>query len=156
MNMNKKTDFVLREVLPGVSGMKGPCKIYLAGPIGQVSFDTSVTWRKKATEALREKGIEVEDPTERMNLPTDVIVNGDKEAIRRCRCILAYAPKGVAFVGTSMEIFYGCEVLKIPVVTWGEGNGTDPSPWIVMHSVFVCESLDEALNAITEKVFQAV
>lgn len=76
------------------------------------------------------------------------IVEGDKAAIRRSGILLAYAPRGVPFVGTSMEIFYAHEVLKIPVVVWGDGNRQCPSPWILMHSDYVYETLEEALSTI--------
>lgn len=123
-------------------------KIYLAGPMAQVSHQCSVGWRNKATNALRSMEIEVEDPNDRVNLPFDVLVEGDKQAIKKSQCVLAYAPQGVPFVGTSMEIFFASQVLRIPVVTWGEGNGTNPSSWIAMHSTHVCETLEEALQFI--------
>jgi len=126
--------------------------IYLCGPMDQVSQKCSLSWRKRAASQLNKKGIMVEDPTERLNLPNDVLVEGDKKAIRNSQCVLAYAPKGVPFVGTSMEIFYASQVLGIPVVVWGEGNGTNPSPWIEVHSAHVCETLDEALSIIFEAI----
>jgi hypothetical protein len=131
--------------------MKNTLKtIYLCGPMDQVPKKYSLDWRKKATSELSKKGITVEDPTDRVNLPNDVIVEGDKKAIKNSQCVLAYVPKGVPFVGTSMEIFYASQVLGIPVVAWGEGNGTNPSPWIDVHSTYVCETLDEALSVIFE------
>lgn len=101
-----------------------------------------------ATERFRQKGIGIEDPTDRLGFDSELIVEGDKAAIRKSGALLAHAPKGIAFVGTSMEIFYAHEVLKIPVVTWGVGNGTYPSPWIVMHSDYVYETLEEALSTM--------
>jgi len=126
--------------------------IYLCGPMDQVTQECSISWRKRATSQLNEKGIAVEDPTDRINLPNDILVEGDKKAIRNSQCVLAYAPKGIPFVGTSMEIFYASQVLGIPVVVWGEGNGTNPSPWIDVHSTHVCETLSEALNVIFEAI----
>jgi len=137
----------------GLASMKHMLKtIYLCGPMDQVPKKCSLDWRKKATSELRKRGITVEDPTDRVNLPNDVIVEGDKKAIRNSQCVLAYVPKGVPFVGTSMEIFYASQVLGIPVVAWGEGNGTNPSPWVDVHSNHVCETLDEALSVIFEAI----
>jgi hypothetical protein len=137
----------------GHRGARGPMGfspgvVYLAGPMGQVSIIDSRAWRIMATERFRQKGIGIEDPTDRLGFDPELIVEGDKEAIRKSGALLAHAPKGIAFVGTSMEIFYAHEVLKIPVVTWGAGNGTCPSPWIVMHSDYVYETLDEALTTM--------
>jgi len=136
-----------------LSSMKQMLKtIYLCGPMDQVTQECSISWRKRATSQLNEKGIAVEDPTDRINLPNDILVEGDKKAIRNSQCVLAYAPKGVPFVGTSMEIFYASQVLGIPVVVWGEGNGTNPSPWIAVHSTHVCETLEGALSFIFESI----
>ena len=125
-----------------------PATVYLAGPIGQVTYDEFKGWRTIASKRLAAKDIEIEDPTDRLGTDPFVVVNGDKRAIRRSGLVLAYAPKGVAFVGTSMEIFFAHEILNLPVVVWGELHGTRPSPWIVMHSDYVYETLDEALAII--------
>ena len=134
----------------GHQGFRGPMGyspsvVYLAGPIDQVLSIEAKAWRILAKERLMRKGIAIEDPTDRMGFDAKTTVDGDKEAIRRSGLLLAYAPKGVPFVGTSMEIFYAYEDLKKPVVVWGEGNGANPSHWIVMHSNCVFETLDEAL-----------
>lgn len=127
-------------------------KVYLCGPMDQVTEGQSVLWRKKATLLLARKKIKVEDPTNRVNLPAWEIVDGDKEAIRECQCLLAHTPKGIPFVGTSMEIFYASQVLGIPVIAWGGGNSTTPSPWIKVHSTFICDSLEQALAFIFDSL----
>lgn len=137
----------------GNSGKRGPigfspARVYLAGPIGQVTYEEFKHWRVVASERLKKKGIEIEDPTERLGTDPEIVVNGDKKAIKNSGLVLAYAPKKVAFVGTSMEIFYAHENLHLPVVVWGELYGTRPSPWIVMHSDYVVDTLDEALTII--------
>lgn len=119
--------------------------VYLAGPINGCTDGEAQDWRSLARALL---DANVLDPMARDYRGREAenvadIVEGDKDAIRSCRAVLAYCPR--PSVGTSMEIFYA-HSLGIPVVTVVPDGPV--SPWLQHHSRQVFRDLAAAISAV--------
>ena len=119
-------------------------KVYLGGPIYNVSRKDATTWRAKAREKLEAMGYEVIDPNRRPYIPGNEkeIIDKDLEEIRESDFLLSYVPEDVAMAGTPMEIFYASYVEKMPVYTFPH----NPSPWIKYWSTESFVTLDALLE----------
>ena len=122
-------------------------KIYLAGPIGNVTDEEASQWRDTARDHLKSLGIQVSDPTNRPYIPgnEEWLIQGDLNEIRSADGIIAHIPPGVEFHGTSMEIFFAGFVEKKPVWSWP----LQASPWLMYWSN-QHETLDDVLYSIEE------
>ena len=120
-------------------------RVYLSGPIFNVSREDSITWRDEAIQVFNEFGVEVSDPNERPYIPgddVDALIEGDLNAIEGCDVIVSYIPLNTAMAGTPMEIFYAAYVLGIPVYTFPH----NPSPWFLKWSTKSFATLDDLLD----------
>ena len=117
-------------------------RIYLAGP------PYANEYRRRASELLRERGLEAVDPMRRdFRGRTEgnerEIVEGDLADIDDCDAVLA------AFTepdeGTAMEAWYAHSVGK-PVIAFT--GGVWAHPWTVYVSASVHERLEDAVEAL--------
>ena len=126
--------------------------VYLAGPINGCSDDEANTWRERATEVLTRMGAEVLDPMRRdyrgrENDPgiAKKIVTLDLEDIDACDVLLVMSPK--PSTGTSMEVWEATQHMGKPAVLIAP---LDVSPWMRFCATEHVETLDEALNLLTQ------
>lgn len=115
-------------------------KVYLAGPINGRTNSECTSWRDRAQELLSISSV---DPMQRdyrgiEDANAQELVADDKHKIISCRWLLAFCWS--ISVGTSMEILFAHERgLRVVVVS------IEPvSPWLMVHSELVVETLDEA------------
>ena len=124
--------------------------LYLAGPISACTDSEAKDWREQAKSELSGEFTFL-DPMSRDYRGRELepgiaaeIVNGDKEDIRSSDILLVFCPK--PSVGTSMEVFYGFDVLGKPVVI--VHPDARPSPWLIQHSTKIVKTFGEAIDAI--------
>jgi len=122
--------------------------VYLAGPINGRSDADCMDWRR---EAFRRLECGTFDPMVRDYRGRELepgiaaeIVELDKKDIDNCDLLLVYFDK--PSVGTSMEVFYAWERRKEVVVVNASGKAL--SPWMIYHSTYQVDSLDQAIDLI--------
>jgi len=128
----------------------GTKKIYLCGPIMDVTSGESAEWRSKAKERLSGKFV-VLDPMRRNFRDREIdsaneIVDFDLQDVRDADMLLVNY--GKASIGTSMEVFYASHDLGKFVIAFSPYKYRDMSPWMVKHCTKILPSLDEALGYI--------
>ena len=124
-------------------------RVYLSGPIKNVSKESASSWRKHVRDRLAEYGIGCFDPVE--NQPEEVvsIIAHDLDAISNCQAVLAYAPQNVCHVGTDMEIYAAYHHLKKYVVVYsGDTGNLESSRWILESCNVICSNLEDAIDNI--------
>ena len=124
-------------------------KAFISGPIQ--GMETEQSYRDVIREICVHCGYEPVDPWERekviykgiepgwwMKVPAADFIRRDLEDIEKCDVLIAYLPKLSA--GTCMELFYaklkGKKTISICRIE-------NPSPWIIVHSDVILESLNE-------------
>lgn len=127
-----------------------PRKIYLCGPIMDVTSDESVDWRSKAKEKLSGKFV-ILDPMRRNFRDREIdsaneIVDFDLQDVRDADILLVNY--GKASIGTSMEVFYASHDLGKFVIAFSPYEYQDMSPWMVKHCTKILPNLQEALTYI--------
>lgn len=127
-----------------------PRKIYLCGPIMDVTSDESVDWRSKAKEKLSGKFV-ILDPMRRNFRDREIdsaneIVDFDLQDVRDADILLVNY--GKASIGTSMEVFYASHDLGKFVIAFSPYAYQDMSPWMVKHCTKILPNLHEALTYI--------
>lgn len=127
-----------------------PRKIYLCGPIMDVTSDESADWRSKAKEKLSGKFV-VLDPMRRNFRDREIdsaneIVDFDLQDVRDADILLVNY--GKASIGTSMEVFYASHDLGKFVIAFSPYAYQDMSPWMVKHCTKILPNLHEALTYI--------
>lgn len=127
-------------------------KVYLSGPIMDVSSDQSKTWREKAKNALG-TDFTILDPMRRSFKDREVdsaneIVEFDLQDVRDADILLVNYDK--TSIGTSMEVFYAAHDLGKFVVAFSHFPFKECSPWMVRHCTKILPSLDEAIAYIRE------
>ena len=127
-----------------------PKKIYLCGPIMDVTSDESVDWRSKAKEKLSGKFV-ILDPMRRNFRDREIdsaneIVDFDLQDVRDADILLVNY--GKASIGTSMEVFYASHDLGKFVIAFSPYEYQDMSPWMVKHCTKILPNLHEALTYI--------
>lgn len=127
-----------------------PRKIYLCGPIMDVTSDESVDWRSKAKEKLSGKFV-ILDPMRRNFRDREIdsaneIVDFDLQDVRDADILLVNY--GKASIGTSMEVFYASHDLGKFVIAFSPYEYQDMSPWMVKHCTKILPNLHEALTYI--------
>jgi nucleoside 2-deoxyribosyltransferase len=127
-----------------------PRKIYLCGPIMDVTSDESVDWRSKAKEKLSGKFV-ILDPMRRNFRDREIdsaneIVDFDLQDVRDADILLVNY--GKASIGTSMEVFYASHDLGKFVIAFSPYAYQDMSPWMVKHCTKILPNLQEALTYI--------
>lgn len=128
-------------------------KVYLAGPIHGKNDAECNGWRMAAGSWLQAKGFEVLDPMARDYRGAEdenvhEIVNGDLSDIDACLIVLVNA-NGPSW-GTAMELVYAKSYGKRVVAFATHTNAPRISPWLRWHTHAIYESLQTALNGITE------
>lgn len=128
----------------------GTKKIYLCGPIMDVTSGESGEWRGKAKERLSGKFV-ILDPMRRNFRDREIdsaneIVDFDLQDVRDADMLLVNY--GKASIGTSMEVFYASHDLGKFVIAFSPYEYRDMSPWMVKHCTKILPSLDEALGYI--------
>ena len=129
-----------------------PKKIYLCGPIMDVTSDESTDWRSKAKEKLSGKFV-VLDPMRRNFRDREIdsaneIVDFDLQDVRDADILLVNYNK--ASIGTSMEVFYAAHNLGKFVISFSPFGFKDCSPWMVRFSTKILGSLEESTQYILE------
>jgi nucleoside 2-deoxyribosyltransferase len=121
-------------------------KVYLGGPIFNVSRKDATAWRMQAKTELGKIGFEVNDPNMRPYNPGNEVelVTQDLAEIAESDFLIAHVPEDVAMAGTPMEIFYAGYVLGIPVYTFPRNS----SPWFIRWSTKSFDNLDELLEEL--------
>lgn len=117
-------------------------KVYLAGPIHNMSKKQMSDWRERAKKQLG-KEYHILDPTERIfdNKLEDyskLIVCLDKQNIDECDILLVNADN--PSWGTAMEVLYGYMNNKV-IISFSKIPKYELSPWITYHSTKVYDSL---------------
>lgn len=127
-------------------------KIYLSGPIEDVSATDAKSWRDQATEILGQLGHETLDPLRhayegRKGEPgiSAEIVAADILDIDICDVLMRFAP--FPSEGSAQETFYAYRQGK-PVVVIYPHPIKRPSPWLVEHSTVIVFDLLDACAAI--------
>ncbi len=127
-----------------------PKKIYLCGPIMDVTSDESTDWRSKAKEKLSGKFV-ILDPMRRNFRDREIdsaneIVDFDLQDVRDADILLVNY--GKASIGTSMEVFYASHDLGKFVIAFSPYEYQDMSPWMVKHCTKILPNVHEALTYI--------
>lgn len=127
-----------------------PKKIYLCGPIMDVTSDESTDWRSKAKERLSGKFV-ILDPMRRNFRDREIdsaneIVDFDLQDVRDADILLVNY--GKASIGTSMEVFYASHHLGKFVIAFSPYAYQDMSPWMVKHCTKILPNVHEALTYI--------
>lgn len=127
-----------------------PRKIYLCGPIMDVTSDESTDWRSRAKERLSGKFV-ILDPMRRNFRDREIdsaneIVDFDLQDVRDADILLVNY--GKASIGTSMEVFYASHDLGKFVIAFSPYAYQDMSPWMVKHCTKILPNLQDALTYI--------
>ena len=119
--------------------------VYLCGPIADCSDEECKNWRNSIIDnysyclnpMLRDyRDISLGRERE--------IVELDKKDIKNCDILLFNYFKPSA--GSSMELFYAFNIKKTTITI--NTNNLNLSPWIIYHSNYIVNSLEESLNII--------
>jgi hypothetical protein len=128
-------------------------RVYLAGPIDNAS-DDGVGWRQLATPYLKERGIQILDPTDK---PTSQCrfneIGDEKEMISKmvevADFLIAYIDPDMHICGTYDEIFEALRHRK-PTLVVHKGGKARMSMWLrgKLNHNFVFETFAELFNYI--------
>ena len=138
--------------------------VYLACPMEDVSFDHMTGWRESATKFLENAGIEVLDPTRRVQFHDDMAILGDRDPlsqsmsrrifkmdlqdIANSTVILADARQSSGKgTGTSMELMFGHTKHKTMILWADQDDRIHP-----FYEALYTEkhhNLEDCLDAIT-------
>lgn len=122
-------------------------KVYLSGPIFNVTKEAASAWRNKAVAALAKMGIEGIVPHPWAHGETvEELTDGDMRDIDESEFVISHIPLDTAMAGTPMEIFYTSYVLKKPVYTFPK----NPSPWYIRWSTKSFDTLEDLLQYVKE------
>lgn len=121
-------------------------KIYLSGPIMDVSEGAAREWRMEARKILQDY-FKILDPMRRNFKDREVdssneIVEFDLQDVRDADIILVNYSK--VSIGTSMEVFYASYNLGKFVITFSPLTFKDCSPWMIRFSTKILPSLEDA------------
>jgi len=148
-------------------------KIYLCGPIKDISTAEANEWREKAKLELEGKDFYVKlgdkiktehspmggfsclDPMRRQfndedQLGVNEIVQMDKKDVEDADILLVnynVARGRTTLCGTSMEVFYAHELGKY-IVAFSDLPPEKWSPWMIYHCTRILPSLDDAIEYI--------
>jgi nucleoside 2-deoxyribosyltransferase len=127
-----------------------PKKIYLCGPIMDVTGEEGAEWRSKAREQLSGRFVLL-DPMRRNFRDREIdsaneIVDFDLQDVRDADILLVNY--GKPSIGTSMEVFYASHDLGKFVIAFSPYEYRDMSPWMVKHCTKILPTLTEALAYI--------
>jgi nucleoside 2-deoxyribosyltransferase len=125
--------------------------VYLAGPINGCNDDEAKSWRERVIELAGTEEFEFLDPMRRDYRGTEegneeAIVNGDLEDIVNCDVVLANCWK--PSFGTAMEIYHSYLDGAPPIVISPPNQKV--SPWLVVHSSAIVNSIEDAVIVLKE------
>jgi len=128
-------------------------KIYLCGPIKDLSLTEASEWRNNAKKAFENLFIYL-DPMRRDFRDDEFdsrneIVQLDKADIINADVLLVNATK--PSWGTAMEIMFANKHHKIIIAFTGDET-KNASPWLVYHSTRLFKTMNEAINYIFEQI----
>jgi hypothetical protein len=135
--------------------MRNTYKIYLCGPIKNVSREESIGWRRRATElllAIDKEGVEIHiiDPSLK-DIPDSRIVASDLQDLEESDIVLANIPSGVQCIGSCMELILAHSVYGIPVIVFGHTD-PDPSPWLKHCAKAMVPTLEIAVDWVLKVI----
>ncbi len=127
-------------------------RVYLSGPMDDVSEDEGRNWRGMATALLDEHDIKVVDPYdfEKEVCIPELLVKTDLGWILRCQGMIINASQGVETWGTPMEVLWA-HIHRVITVAFVQD--TRPSPWLMYHSGVV-KTLDQAVERVAWHIRQ--
>jgi nucleoside 2-deoxyribosyltransferase len=127
-------------------------KVYLGGPIYNVSRKEATTWRAKARESLEAMGVEVIDPNRRPYIPgnEEEIIKKDLDEISESDILISFMPEDVAMAGTMMEVFFAAYTEKMPVYSFPNNS----SPWVKYWSTEQFDTLEALVEFIKSEWLQ--
>jgi hypothetical protein len=127
--------------------------VYLCGPINGCTDGEAKDWREYAKAHLRAETL---DPMRRDYRGRELepgialeIVRGDEADLCACDYVLAWHPG--PSTGTDMEIRAACREYKKCVCTVVPPE-VRPSPWLVVHSDIIVNSIEAAIEWINLRV----
>lgn len=133
-------------------------KIFVSGPIQ--GMETNQSYRDVIRQICVRYGFEVIDPWKRErilykrteegwwnNVPIAEFIRRDLEDIEKCDLLIAYFPRLSA--GSCIELFYAKLKGKKTICICQNEN---PSPWIIFHSDFVLENLEELETVLNGEI----
>jgi len=135
--------------------MKPVLNVYLAGPIGDISWDDALMWRKCATERLGHYNIKCYNPMStkledmRFDYEASEIPVLDLNMVRRSDILLADMRWDCKMIGTPMEIQDAWRDGKF-IILFGEENRNHY--WLQNHATKWLDTLDEALSYIVDQI----
>ena len=123
-------------------------KVYLGGPIAGCTDEEAKDWRNHLKKIL--PSIEFSDPMDRDFREvdgdhTEVIVEGDLDAIDSCDVLLANCWK-IGW-GTGMEIMYASRWADIKILTIVPPEHPI-SPWLTYHCDYIARSMEDAIETL--------
>ena len=123
-------------------------KLYLAGPINDITGAEAAGWRDRVRQSLADL-VDVSNPLDR-DVPSarddafKNIVEGDKLELDASDVVLAYCSQ--PSYGTAMEILY-CWERSIPILVVLPPDQV-VSPWVRYHATEIHNGLDSALESV--------
>ena len=129
---------------------KRPVKVYLCGPISNRTDSEAMSWRKDCNRLL--PFCVLLDPMlrdYRNNITGNEreLVHLDKMAIKVCD-VLLYHCWDVSF-GSAMELHYAHSIGKVTITVTDKFSD---NPWLIAHSLAMCDSLNK-VPAIIRRMF---
>lgn len=136
-------------------------RVYLAGAIGGLNWETASQWRNGAREYLARYDIQCLNPLdgkedlsqlsglERQQQfnPQELILRDLRDIGRSDVVLVELVHADVTYVGTLMEIMYAWEQ-KIPIIAWTGNNSLHLRSWLPGMITRSYECLAEALDYI--------
>ncbi len=129
--------------------MKNP-KVYLSGPMDNVSEEEGKGWRGDAKGLLHEHGITASDPYDfEQDIDTPkLLVKTDLSYIIQCHGMIINASQNIVTWGSPMEVLWAHQNGIINVAFTGTLH---PSPWLSTHST-ITQTLDQAVEIMAWKL----
>ncbi len=127
-------------------------RVYLSGPMDDVSEDEGKAWRRVAGELLSHHDIQAVNPYdfEKEVCIPELLVKTDLSWIPRCQGMIVNASQDARSWGTPMEVIWAHmhRVISVAFV-----KDTRPSPWLIYHSGVV-KTLDQAVERVAWHIRQ--
>ncbi len=127
-------------------------RVYLSGPMDDMSEEEGRNWRIRATGLLSKHDIKAVDPydLEKEGCLIDLLVKTDLSWILRCQGMIVNASQDARSWGTPMEVIWA-HMHRVISVAFVED--TRPSPWLIYHSGVV-KTLDQAVERVAWHIRQ--
>ncbi len=125
-------------------------RVYLSGPMDDVSEEEGKAWRRVAGELLSHHDIQAVNPYDFEASNPKALVMTELRELLRCQGMIINASQEVKSWGTPMETIwaYMHRVISVAFV-----KDTHPSPWLMYHSGVV-KTLDQAVERVAWHIRQ--